>query len=175
MHAEHVILCGLSGAGKSTVGALLARRLGRPFVDLDRAIEEDAGTGVREIFARDGERAFRVRERAAFAAAVAAATPSVIALGGGALEDDETLSEARTHALVYLDAPVRALVPRLGGADRPLLAGNAAARLAELAERRAPRYRQARVVVDATRSPAVVVDAICAGLAQRRPAFEERT
>jgi shikimate kinase len=169
---KHVVLCGLSGAGKSTVGPLLAKRLRRPFRDIDRAIESDAGASVREIFARDGEPAFRERERAAVERALADAAPAVIALGGGALEDDATLAATLRHTLVFLDAPVSVLVPRVGGNDRPLLAGDPAARLAALAERRAARYRRAHVVVDATRPPAAVVGAICAAIKTARPQTE---
>lgn len=159
----HVVLCGLSGAGKSTVGPLLARRLGRPFVDVDRAVEAAAGCSIREIFARDGEAAFRLRERAAVLDAFAGPTPAVVALGGGALEDDATLTAALAQNLIWLDAPVHVLVPRVDG-SRPLLAGDAETRLAALAAKRAPRYRQAHVIVDATRPPARVVDAIAAAM-----------
>ncbi len=166
MHAErHIVLCGLSGAGKSTVGPLLARRLGRPFVDIDRSVEVTAGCSVREILARDGEAAFRSRERAATLDAFAAATPAVVALGGGALEDDATLAAALAQLLVWLDAPVKVLVPRVDG-SRPLLAGDAETRLAALAAKRAPRYGQAHLIVDATRPPAKVLDAIAAAVAQ---------
>lgn len=175
MPASHIILCGLAGAGKSTVGAQLARRLGRPFIDLDHAIEREAGASVREIFAREGEPAFRARERAMFVTTLAAPIPSVISLGGGTLDHDATLAEALAHTLVYLDAPVRSLVPRVGGSDRPLLAGDAAARLAELAEKRTPRYSQAHVRVDASRSPGAVVAAICASLAERGDVTAVRT
>lgn len=160
----HVILCGLSGAGKSTVGPLLAQRLGRPFIDVDQIVESEAGCSVREIFARDGEAAFRARERLAALGVFAGAAPAVVALGGGSLEDDATLAAALEHALVWLDAPVTVLVPRLDG-NRPLLAGDAESRLAALAEKRAPRYGQAHVVVDATRAPEAVVNAIVAALA----------
>jgi shikimate kinase len=161
---RHLVLCGLSGAGKSTVGPLLAQRLGRPFVDVDHAVEDEAGRTVREIFAREGERAFRARERAAVVRALATAEPAVIALGGGALEDDASLADALEQTLVWLDAPVRVLVPRIGD-DRPLLAGNPEERLAALAAKRAPRYGRARVTVDATRPPDAVVAEICVQLA----------
>jgi len=164
---RHVVLCGLSGAGKSTVGRLLAQRLGRPFVDVDRNVESAAGCSVREIFARDGEAAFRDRERAATLEAFAQPTPAVVSLGGGALEDDATLAAALGQTLVWLDAPVTVLVPRVDGKDRPLLAGDAETRLAALAEKRAPRYRQAHVIVDATRAPAAVVDAIAVAVAAK--------
>lgn len=160
---RHVVLCGLSGAGKSTVGPLLARRLGRPFVDVDRTVESDAGRTVREIFAQDGEPAFRARERAAAQRALAGPVPAVIALGGGALEDDATLREATAHLLVWLDVPLNVLIPRVGN-DRPLLDGDTGARLAALAQKRLPRYRQARLTVDASRPPAAIVAEICAAL-----------
>lgn len=158
--AGHVVLCGLSGAGKSTVGALLAAQLGRPFVDIDAVVEREAGVPVRTIFARDGEPAFRRRERDAVAQALAAPPPAVIALGGGALEDDATLAQALTQTLVWLRAPAAVLVPRVAGNARPLLAGDPLSRLAALAAAREGRYGRAHVVVDASQPPKKVAAAI---------------
>jgi shikimate kinase len=156
----HVVLCGLSGAGKSTVGALLAAALGRPFVDIDAVVEREAGVPVRTIFSRDGEPAFRQRERAAAARALAAPPPAVIALGGGALEDDATLAEALAQTLVWLRAPADVLVPRVAGNARPLLAGDPLARLVALAAAREVRYGRAHLVVDASQPPKKVAAAI---------------
>jgi shikimate kinase len=74
--ARHILFCGTAGSGKTTVGALVARALGRDFVDIDRAVERAAGLSVQAIFARDGEAAFRERERAAFVRALAAVAHS---------------------------------------------------------------------------------------------------
>ncbi len=149
---RHVVLCGTAGSGKSTVGAIVARTLGRTFVDIDRLVEHQAGTKVRTIFERDGEAAFRARERAAVVRALASPAPLVIALGGGSLENDATFADVRAHTLVWLEAPVWALASRvMATGDRPLLAGgDTVARLRELAAAREPRYRQAHLTVDAT-------------------------
>ncbi|MFM7224800.1 MAG: shikimate kinase, partial [Actinomycetota bacterium] len=79
--AGHLVLVGLMGSGKSTVGRECARRLDRPFVDTDEVVEQEAGRPVREIFAVEGEPGFRDRERRAVAAVCAAAVPTVIACG----------------------------------------------------------------------------------------------
>ena len=136
MRAEHVVLCGTAGSGKSTVGALVARALRRPFVDIDREVELEAGASVRDVFVRDGEAAFRVRERAAVRRALDRGEACVIALGGGALEHDDTFDDARQETLIWLHAPVATLAARLGNAtSRPLLAGDPVARLRDLAAR----------------------------------------
>jgi shikimate kinase len=148
---RHVLFCGTAGSGKTTVGALVARALGREFVDVDRVVERAAGVSVQAIFARDGEAAFRVAERAAVVRVLSSAKPAVISLGGGALEDDATFADARRHTLVWLKATVPTLAARLAGnGDRPLLAGDPLAKLGELAAAREPRYRQAHVIVDAS-------------------------
>lgn len=162
---QHVVFCGSAGSGKTTVGALVARALGRDFVDIDRMVEREAGASVATIFARDGEAAFRVRERAAVARALAETKPSVISLGGGALEDDETFAAMRNHRLVWLKATVPALAARLSGnGDRPLLSGDPLARLHALDAAREPRYRQARVIVDAGLAPKGVAASVLEAL-----------
>lgn len=157
---RHVILCGASGAGKSTIGALAAGTLGRPFLDIDKMIEAEAGTSVRDIFANEGEPAFRARERDAVRRALATTDAAVVSLGGGALEDDATLDDALQHTLVWLRAPVALIASRIRGNDRPLLAGDPHARLRELAAVREPRYRRAHLRVDATPSPRRVAQTI---------------
>ncbi len=161
----HILFCGTAGSGKTTVGALVARALGREFIDIDRMVEREGGCSVATIFARDGEPAFRVRERAAVARALAAPQPAVISLGGGALEDDVTFAAAKQHTLVWLKATVPTLVARLAGnGDRPLLAGDPLARLHALAAAREPRYRQAHVIVDAGLAPKGVAASVLEAL-----------
>lgn len=163
--ALHIVFCGTAGSGKSTVGALVARALGRDFIDIDRMVERQAGCSVAAIFSRDGEPAFRALERAAVARAVEAGKPSVISLGGGALEDDGTFALAKTQTLVWLKATVPTLVARLSGnGDRPLLAGDPLARLHALAAEREPRYRQAHVIVDAGLAPKGVAASVLEAL-----------
>jgi shikimate kinase len=162
---RHVVFCGTAGSGKTTVGALVARALGREFIDIDRTVERAAGMTVQAIFARDGERAFRARERAAVEHALAAAKPAVISLGGGALEDDATFAGVRRHTLVWLRATVPTLAARLSeNGDRPLLAGDPLARLHALAAEREPRYRQAHLIVDAGLAPKGVAAAVLEAL-----------
>jgi shikimate kinase len=168
VHADqvrHILFCGTAGSGKTTVGALVARALGRDFVDVDRAVERAAGMSVAAIFASEGEAAFRVRERAAVVQALDGAKPAVISLGGGALENDDTFADARRHTLVWLKATVPTLAARLSGnGDRPLLTGDPLAKLHALAAEREPRYRQAHVIVDASLAPKGVAASVLEAL-----------
>jgi len=140
---RHVILVGLMGAGKSTVGALLADALGRPFVDTDDVIEATAGRTVAELFADGGEEAFRDLERAAVADVCASPDPLVIACGGGAVLDaDNRRVLARSGVVVWLRAAPARLAARVGADDaRPLLAtGSTVDTLERLAQVRAAAY-----------------------------------
>jgi chorismate synthase len=131
----HVFLCGLPAAGKSTVAPLLGEMLGIPSIDLDGRLGD-----IPAIFAAEGEAGFRAREAAALLA-VLAGPRSVIALGGGAvLSRSVRLAVRKTGHLVWLRAPVELCLSRAGAGSRPLLAGDAAARLAELAALRNPLY-----------------------------------
>jgi shikimate kinase len=162
---RHIVFCGTAGSGKTTVGALVARALGRDFIDIDRMVEREAGCSVATMFAREGEAAFRVRKRAAVERALEDPHPAVISLGGGALEDDATFSASRRHTLVWLKATVPTLAARLAGnGDRPLLAGDPLARLHALAAEREPRYRQAHVIVDAGLAPKGVAASVLEAL-----------
>lgn len=147
----HLVLVGLMGSGKSTVGRECARRLDRPFVDTDEVVEQEAGRPVREIFAVEGEPGFRDRERRAVAAVCAAAVPTVIACGGGVVLDPANRAELRAAGVVvWLRAPVAELVARVGtGAGRPLLADEPVGALARLERERDSAYgAAAHVVVD---------------------------
>jgi shikimate kinase len=155
--ARHLVLVGMMGAGKTSVGRRCASRLGRSFVDTDDLVEANAGMRVPEIFESLGEPAFRALERAAVADACASPDPLVIACGGGAVLDTESRRALRAAGLVvWLRASPSVLSDRVGrnaGADRPLLAGAgsapAAATLERLAALRAGTYEaSADVVVD---------------------------
>ena len=165
---QHIVFCGTAGSGKTTVGALVARALGREFIDIDRRVERAAGISVATLFARDGEAAFRILERAAVVAALAESPGAVISLGGGALEDDATFADMGAHTLVWLKATVPTLAARLSGnGERPLLTGDPLARLHELAAAREPRYRQAHVIVDAGLAPKGVAASVLEALRNR--------
>ena len=145
------MLVGLPGSGKSMVGARVAALLARDFRDADDVIVERTGRPIAEIFARDGEAGFRAIE-AGIVAELLDGEPLVLALGGGAILDPVTRERLSGHHVVWLRAPVSALLDRLDAAERaarPLLAGDAAGRLTELAESRVPLYEGvASVVVD---------------------------
>jgi shikimate kinase len=149
MTARHLVLVGLMGAGKTTVGQRCAELLDRAFVDTDQLIEANARMGVADIFAEHGEQEFRTLERDAIADACASPEPLVIACGGGAVVDAENRRQLRAHGVVvWLRASPAELGARVGadtGADRPLLAGAAspAATLERLRAQREPAYEAA--------------------------------
>lgn len=151
------------GSGKSTVGPLVAQRLGWAFVDVDDVIEAEAGVTIAEIFSRQGESAFREREHATIAR-LAAGDSLVLALGGGAIEREATrtllLGDPET-LFVHLEVDLATTLVRCGGTEhaRPVLADQA--NLAARYERRLPLYRTAHVsiAVDAL-TPEQVADAV---------------
>lgn len=166
--AGHVVLVGLPGTGKSTVGAGLARRLGRHSVDTDRLVEQRCGATVEECFSRDGEAAFREVESAALAD-VLAGEPSVVATGGGAVLDvgNRRLMGDRA-TVVWLTAAPEELVARLerSAERRPLLREDPRHALERLAAERGSLYTEvADVVVDTSgRTPTAVLDAVVEAL-----------
>jgi shikimate kinase len=172
---RRIVLTGFMGSGKTTVGSLLARRLGWRFVDADDVIEAEAGCSIAEIFSREGEAAFRLRERATIAQ-LAGGDALVLALGGGAIEDAETrslLSSMTDGRLVHLEVQLATTLARCRGTEhlRPILADQA--NLARRYERRLPLYRAAHVsiVVDSL-TPDEVADAV---LRAARPASSGAT
>lgn len=150
-----IVLVGLMGAGKSTVGRRLAARLNLPFVDADAAIEQAAGLSVSEIFERYGEAHFRDGERRVIARLMEGPA-KVIATGGGAFVNDATRALILEHATaIWLDADVDTLAQRVGRRDnRPLLRGrDARAVLGELAAVRNPLYALAPIHVASAPGP----------------------
>jgi shikimate kinase len=146
---RHVVLVGLPGAGKSTVGRRLAKELARPFADLDEQVELREGVTVPVLFAERGEAAFRRAETEVLADLVGRAAPLVIAAGGGAVTQPANRDLLGRTCVVWLRAPAPFLAARTDPTHRPLLAGNTAAVLERLAAERAPLYEQvADVVVD---------------------------
>ena len=144
-----VVLVGLMGAGKSTVGRRLAKRLGLPFVDSDDAIEDSAGFSAAEVFEKSGEADFRDGERRLVARLIEGQV-RVIATGGGAFVDPRTRELLNERAItVWLDAPVDVLADRTGRRDtRPLLRNpDRKGTLERLAEQRGPAYAEAHIRV----------------------------
>jgi 3-dehydroquinate synthase/shikimate kinase/3-dehydroquinate synthase len=116
-----IVLIGFMGAGKTTVGRLLAGKLGLPFIDSDVVIEERGGRPVRQIFTDDGEDAFRALEHETVAGLLRG-RDAVLALGGGAVEHPATQDLLRPAPVVYLHVGYPAAVARVGGdAGRPML------------------------------------------------------
>jgi shikimate kinase len=157
-----VVLVGPPGAGKSTVGRILAARLGVDYRDTDADIEAAAGKPIPDIFVDHGEPHFRELERAAVRDAVAG-HPGVLSLGGGAVMDDGTRALLAGLPVAFLDVGMHTAVHRVGlDAPRPLLAVNPRQRWRELMEARRPLYTEvARAVVGTDdRSPEDVAEAV---------------
>jgi shikimate kinase len=140
------VLVGPPGSGKTTIGGLLAGRLGVVFRDVDHDIEATAGKPISEIFFDDGEETFRALEVAAVAAALEG-HDGVLALGGGAVLAPATRAALRGHRVVYLEVGLADAVDRVGlNTARPLLALNPRATLRTMLAQRAPLYAEVATV-----------------------------
>jgi shikimate kinase len=163
---NHLFLIGYRGCGKSSVGAIVAARLGLPFHDADVVLEADAGMCIRDIFSREGEGGFRDRETATLRK-LAAGPPAVIATGGGVVLRPENRELLRASGfVVWLAAPAELLWDRISidpttAARRPNLAGGGPDEVRALLAVREPLYAAtAHAVVDASRSPEEVAERI---------------
>lgn len=169
--SRNIALMGMMGAGKSTVATLLGQRLGRRVVETDDEIERWRGMSIPEIFAQEGEAAFR-RYEASVIEELATVEDLVISLGGGAvLRDANVAAFLLTGVLVHLDVPADELVIRLRGSeDRPLLeGGDLRERVHELHAGRAPRYAEvADGTVDAVGTPEEVTERLVDWLCEHR-------
>jgi shikimate kinase len=177
--APAAVLIGPPGAGKSTVGRLLADRLGVGFLDTDDRVEAVAGKPVGDIFIEDGEPAFRALEREAVARAIAACSGElrggVIGLGGGAVLDPGTQQLLAGLPVVYLATGFAAAAKRVGmDRPRPLLAGNPRAMLRRLLEQRLPVYEKLASITVSTddRAPEEVAAEIAAQISGRAEGTE---
>ncbi|MBX3032206.1 MAG: iron-containing alcohol dehydrogenase [Chloroflexi bacterium] len=159
---DAIVLVGLSGSGKSSVGRQVAERLGRPFLDLDDAITRHTGRTPARLIEQDGEAAFRAIEAAEVQAAVAV-PDVVIATGGGAVIDPLSRWQLWEAGIpVWLDAPDERLTERVRrhAEKRPLLAGDPRARLAALRREREPFYAAAEVRITGGGSTASVAESV---------------
>ena len=159
-----VVLVGAPGAGKSTVGRLLAQRLALPFQDIDDAIEAEAGMPVSQIFITQGEAHFRELERAQVARSLAHES-GVVALGGGAVLDAGSRTLLAGLPVVWLQVGLADALSRVGmNQARPLLLGNVRGTLLRMLQERAPLYEQVAALTVPTdgRDPNEVVDDIIA-------------
>lgn len=162
MTGPAIVLVGPMGVGKTTVGTLLAERLGLPFRDTDDDVVRAAGKPVADIFFDDGEERFRELERAAVRTALAE-HDGVLALGGGAVLADETRALLAGRPVALLEMDVAEAVRRVGlDTPRPLLLVNPRQQWRRLMEDRRPLYTEvARAVVGtANRTPEEVADGV---------------
>jgi shikimate kinase len=165
---QRIVLTGFMGAGKSTVGRLLARQLQWRFVDSDAEIESAAGLSVPEIFRQQGEPRFRELEHAVIRQLLGSER-LVLALGGGAIEDERTrelLFQDMGTRIVHLEVSMETVLKRCAGSDafRPVLADRN--NLGMRYERRLPLYRQSHLTIGVdTLEPLAVVEAVLGGLA----------
>ena len=141
---ERILLVGMMGAGKTTVGRLLAARLGWDYVDSDADVEEQTGLTVPELFARQGESAFRGAEAASLLRACTSSRPVVVSVAGGAVLNPENRALLRSCGrVVWLRARPETLAARVGdGAGRPLLDDDPAGALIALDAARRPFYAE---------------------------------
>ena len=141
---SHIVLVGMMGAGKSSVGRALARRLDRELLDSDEMIEKREGRTVREIWSDDGESAFRELEAEVLADAIAASTPSIVAAAGGVVlsEANRAVLKSDGAHVVWLLADVELLLDRVrNGMHRPLLDEDPEGTLRAMYEERADLYQ----------------------------------
>jgi shikimate kinase len=167
-----VVLVGMMGAGKSSVGRRLAARLGIPFVDADMEIEAAAGMTIPEIFAQHGESYFRAGE-ARVIARLLDQGPQVMATGGGAVMDASTRALIRTKAVsIWLKADLDVLLKRTKRRnDRPLVD-----KIKDLLPQREAHYAEADITIQSRDEPhEAIVDEVVAALARRLDANKEYT
>jgi shikimate kinase len=155
---DRIFLCGFMGAGKSTIGRVLAPELESEFHDLDTHVEQLTGQSIPDIFQEKGEQAFRQRERSAVID-IARNKKGVIALGGGTLQSQHLLDHIKVNGLlIFIDAPLKLILNRINGdKNRPMLLNKKGElksdatlekELSALLEQRRPFYEQAEVAIN---------------------------
>ena len=149
---KNIVLVGLMGAGKTTVGKFLSEKLGKEFLSTDELIVKEENRSINEIFAKEGEKYFRNLEKNVIAK-VSALSDKVISIGGGALENTENISNLKKNGILfYLRANVEELEKRLKNAtDRPLLKDTSIKeKLTELLNKREKNYLLSQKIMDTT-------------------------
>lgn len=167
---RHLLLIGLPGSGKTSVGRQIARTVGYPFVDIDAVVEVRAGKTIARIFDEEGEPRFRTLDLEETDRALNN-EPAIIATGGGWAAQPGALERARAHAvIVYLETPPPTAAARAAASDtRPLLQGrHPEGRMEELLTLRAPFYEQADLTVSTQDRTAAAVAAAVVELARSR-------
>lgn len=145
VEGQGIVLVGAPGSGKSTVGAMLADRLGLSFTDVDVVIAERAGKSIADLFTVDGEPAFRALERATTLEVMAGG--GVVSLGGGAVTSAEIRARLVGHQVVWLQVNATSATHRIGmNESRPLLLGNVRGQLIRLMNERAVLYREVATI-----------------------------
>ncbi|MGC0271542.1 shikimate kinase [Pseudactinotalea sp. Z1739] len=163
------VLVGPPGAGKSTIGRMVAEVLEVPFADTDAIVEQTSGRTISDIFIVDGEETFREMERRAVQEALAT-HEGVLALGGGAILDERTRADLAAHTVVFLSVGLADAAKRVGlNTARPLLVGSPRRQWQELMQARRPLYLEVAdaEVSTAGLSPTQSRDAILAVLEHR--------
>ena len=176
-HRPAVVLCGPPGAGKTTVGTLIARALGVEFIDTDREVERVAGLPIPQMFLEQGEPAFRELEHETVTRLLDG-FDGILALGGGAVLDPRTQEALREHMVVFLDVDVEQALPRVGlSGVRPLLMGDPVGKFHNLMKERRPIYEAvSTLTVDTTgRRPQSVGEEILLELLARGAAYIDPT
>jgi len=157
---ERIFLCGFMGAGKTTVGNALARKLDLPFLDLDRFVEKEAGTDIPSIFEKEGEKEFRKREQKALLKVISE-FEGVLALGGGTLQNQHIVDHVKLNGiLVFIETPLSVILERIGKqTGRPLLLNEKGSpkdsdllktEMEELYQQRLSYYKQAVIHIDSS-------------------------
>lgn len=167
----HIVLIGMMGVGKSTVGRRLAKHLDRPFLDSDDEVVRRTGREVAEIFTVDGEEAFRDIEASVMLDLLASQSPSVIAAAGGSILRSETRQTMKRAAtVIWMRAPVDVLVGRTSrGTHRPALANDPVGTLSKMESDRQSIYAEvADAVVDCTQPISGVIDSILTAVEEVR-------